>query len=518
MSRLWDPVVRRLDPAHWEVIELPQVPVQVTEHAYIARACPQCQRRWVPSAELDEVVMGQQRLGINLVSLIAALREEARLPFRTIQWYLAAVHGLRLSVGAIVAATQRAADRAQGMMTDIVERIRGSPVVHADETGWREDGHNGYVWTFSTPTQRYFPHATSCGGDAAKPWWTKSWAMSLLACWSATSMPPTTTMTAPSSAAGHICCETSTTSASSAPTISRWSSGRKPSSNSTNRPKPSPTPQSNGQSSSDAPPNWPWNVACCRCAVPTGMTRRRRRPDCADAWRTTSRACPALDAGNSSSSWLIRRCRLTTTPPSAACAQWWSAARSAAAPAHPREPKPRWRWPQSSALGEHKAPTSSPPADNSSLPLNSELLPIKYTCLPPGQKRRFFGVTIYHPEYARARERNRTAAYRRESVRRKTIAEGTFASLDRLGWEKSRLRGLWKVDCEGYMAALAHNVLKMIRKLGRGVGPPGPMAPADAIAANAGYATDDAVVNLVVRSTWFGWLTWWTQHRKPVTR
>ena len=42
------------------------------------------------------------------------------------------------------------------MMANIVERIRGSPVVHADETGWREDGHNGYVWTFSTPTLRYF--------------------------------------------------------------------------------------------------------------------------------------------------------------------------------------------------------------------------------------------------------------------------------------------------------------------------------------------------------------------------
>ena len=67
-----------------------------------------------------------------------------------------AVHGLRLSVGAIAAATFRVAQQAQGVMTDIVEGIRGSPVVHADETGWREDGHNGYVWTFSTPTQRYF--------------------------------------------------------------------------------------------------------------------------------------------------------------------------------------------------------------------------------------------------------------------------------------------------------------------------------------------------------------------------
>ena len=94
--------------------------------------------------------MEKQRLGINLLSLIAALREEGRLPFRVIRWYLDAVHGLRLSVGAIVAATQRVAQKAQGVMTDIVERVRGSPVVHADETGWREDGHNGYVcepWT-----------------------------------------------------------------------------------------------------------------------------------------------------------------------------------------------------------------------------------------------------------------------------------------------------------------------------------------------------------------------------------
>ena len=139
-----------------EVIDLAPVPAQVTEHVYIARTCAQCRRRCVPTAQPHGVVLGQQRLGINLVSLIAALREEARLPVRTIQWYLDTVHDLRLSLGAIVAATQRVAQKAQGMMTDIVARIRGSPVVHADETGWREDGHNGYVWTFSTPTERYF--------------------------------------------------------------------------------------------------------------------------------------------------------------------------------------------------------------------------------------------------------------------------------------------------------------------------------------------------------------------------
>ena len=139
-----------------EVIELPQVPVQVVEHVYIARTCALCRQRCTPKGQLKGVAVGKQRLGVNLVSLIAALREEARLPVRTIQWYLDTVHGLRLSLGAIIGASHKVAGQAQRELAGILERIRGSPVVHADETGWREDGNNGYVWTFSTPTQRYF--------------------------------------------------------------------------------------------------------------------------------------------------------------------------------------------------------------------------------------------------------------------------------------------------------------------------------------------------------------------------
>ena len=93
---------------------------------------------------------------VNLLSLIATLREEGRLPIRSVQWYLDTVHQLRRSVGAIVSAIHRTAQRAQPAVAAILDRIRASPVVHADETGWREDGANGYVWTFSTPTERYF--------------------------------------------------------------------------------------------------------------------------------------------------------------------------------------------------------------------------------------------------------------------------------------------------------------------------------------------------------------------------
>ena len=59
-------------------------------------------------------------------------------------------------MGAIVSAIHQTAQQAQPAVAAMVDCIRASPVVHADETGWRQNGNNGYVWTFSTPTERYF--------------------------------------------------------------------------------------------------------------------------------------------------------------------------------------------------------------------------------------------------------------------------------------------------------------------------------------------------------------------------
>jgi transposase len=139
-----------------EVIELPMAPVVVTAHLHRERRGPVCTRRWVPAPEVDGVIVGQSRLGIGLVSLIAVLREEARLPFATIQRLLRSVPGVELRVGALVGAVTQVATRAAPVVAGIRTAIRASPVVHADETGWREDGRNGYAWTRSTPTHRYF--------------------------------------------------------------------------------------------------------------------------------------------------------------------------------------------------------------------------------------------------------------------------------------------------------------------------------------------------------------------------
>lgn len=139
-----------------EVIEVPLSPIMVTEHVYLERCCGGCGRRVTPAADLEGIVVGQSRLGVGLVALIATLREEARLPYRAIQRLLASLYDLHLSVGGLRGVIGQVASRGQGLVEQTLTSIRRSPATHADETGWREAGHNGYVWTASTPDGCHF--------------------------------------------------------------------------------------------------------------------------------------------------------------------------------------------------------------------------------------------------------------------------------------------------------------------------------------------------------------------------
>jgi transposase len=139
-----------------EVIEIPIAPAKIVEHVYIGRECPKCQKRRVAEVELEGEIFGHSRFGVNLMSLITTLKEEGRLPVRAIQWYLQAYHQLKLSVGSIVAICQRVAKKGKAAIEGIKSQIQASEVVNVDETGWREEGTNGYVWSFSTPLLRYF--------------------------------------------------------------------------------------------------------------------------------------------------------------------------------------------------------------------------------------------------------------------------------------------------------------------------------------------------------------------------
>lgn len=155
-----------------QVIELPEPqPVEVIEHQVIKRYCPHCERWRRPQLDLGGQVLGQGRMGVHLVSLIGYLRQVLRLPVQRIQAYLATVHQLRLSVGEIVELLHQLRAASEGAVAGLKRQVRGSAVVHGDETGWRENGRNGFIWGFFTPGEeavRYYEYDVSRAGAVVK--------------------------------------------------------------------------------------------------------------------------------------------------------------------------------------------------------------------------------------------------------------------------------------------------------------------------------------------------------------
>ena len=151
-----------------QVIEIPNTPVEIIEHVLVARRCGVCGKRHIPKLELSGQVLGKCRFGIRLMSVIASMAIECRMPYRIIKKTLESLYGLKISFGEIAEILHKVAERGQRAYDGLLSEVRGSPVVNADETGWREDGVNGYIWSFSTPSVRYFLYKHSRASAVVK--------------------------------------------------------------------------------------------------------------------------------------------------------------------------------------------------------------------------------------------------------------------------------------------------------------------------------------------------------------
>ena len=152
-----------------QVIELPPPsPVEVTEHVVYHGWCSQCGTWREAPLDVSQQVVGQGRFGVKVASLIAYLRTVMRLPVRQIQAYLASLHGLTISSGEIIGLAQRVTAQLGPQLAEVKQQIRASPAVQMDETGWREDGSNGYVWCACTPQWRYYEYHHSRGSETVK--------------------------------------------------------------------------------------------------------------------------------------------------------------------------------------------------------------------------------------------------------------------------------------------------------------------------------------------------------------
>jgi transposase len=149
-----------------QVIELPPPPaVEVTEHVVYHGWCSHCGTWREAPLDVSREVVGQGRFGVKIASLMSYLRTVMRLPVRQIQAYLASLHGLSISSGEIIGLAKRVKAQLEPQLVEVQQQIRASPAVQMDETGWREDGSNGYVWCACTPQLRYYEYHHSRGRE-----------------------------------------------------------------------------------------------------------------------------------------------------------------------------------------------------------------------------------------------------------------------------------------------------------------------------------------------------------------
>jgi transposase len=152
-----------------QVLDLPPVRAEVVEHRVLERTCRRCGLRCRGAMpDLGEQVGAHRRVSWPVVAWVAALRTTLRLPLASLQWLLERGWGLRVSVGELSALLAEAARAGQPAYAALLAEARASPVIHLDETSWRENGRTGWVWTVTTPTVRLFHFSRSRAGAVAR--------------------------------------------------------------------------------------------------------------------------------------------------------------------------------------------------------------------------------------------------------------------------------------------------------------------------------------------------------------
>lgn len=96
------------------------------------------------------------RLGINLLLYVLIQKYGAKNSWETIAFNLQVLYGVAVSKGALVAMVHRVRKHLGENYKALLEEIRGSPVKHADETSWRVNGINSWLWGFFTPKCAYY--------------------------------------------------------------------------------------------------------------------------------------------------------------------------------------------------------------------------------------------------------------------------------------------------------------------------------------------------------------------------
>ena len=136
-------------------------PVKMEKTLYLLerKQCPKC-RRWF--AARAPGVFPKGLYGNQLLTHVAVQHYLYGVPLGQLE------RQTGVGFGSLIEALHQVAHRLAGVPEKLAAAYREAPVKHADETGWRTDGQNGYAWLFATPEISVFRFRTTRRAEVAR--------------------------------------------------------------------------------------------------------------------------------------------------------------------------------------------------------------------------------------------------------------------------------------------------------------------------------------------------------------
>jgi len=121
--------------------------------------CPHCKKTFKPSAP---GVLPKGLYGNQLISTAATMHYLHGIPMGRI------CEQIGIGPGSLIEIFHRLSGLFAGVCDQLIELYRQSWVRHADETGWRREGINGYTWLFATSRISIFQFRNTRSAQVAK--------------------------------------------------------------------------------------------------------------------------------------------------------------------------------------------------------------------------------------------------------------------------------------------------------------------------------------------------------------
>ena len=153
------------EPHRHQVAEIPPVVAEVVEYRLHVLPCPECGTE--TCAELPCGVP-QGAFGPRLQAMVSLLTGRYRLSKRDTAEIMNDFFQADISTGSVCALEQRTSETISEPVEQAREYVKEQPVVHMDETGWREANNKAWLWVAATSLVTVFLIRCSRGGQVAR--------------------------------------------------------------------------------------------------------------------------------------------------------------------------------------------------------------------------------------------------------------------------------------------------------------------------------------------------------------